>query len=294
MVHLAEFTSDENTTLWMGDLEPWMDEEYIQSMWSSLAKTVTVKVIKDKTTGFCVGYAFVDFGSGTIAKMVMKHFNGLNMPNSVKSLKLNWASGGTDKREEYSIFIGDLGLYTTEGQVLRIFKTHYSSCTSVKIMTDPKTGTTRGYGFVRFSSMLDQKRALKEMQSYIINFRPIRVSVAMPRQSLDHEYYNTTVFIGGLSTPVTEDQLRQYFTPFGDIVYVRIPQGKGCGFVQYILRSSAELAITHMNGYQIGNSRIRLSWGKGLKKVEEKPLLLLDNSLMQRKIANDWNQIFAQ
>lgn len=35
----------------MGDLEPWMDEEYIQSMWSNLAKTVTVKVIKDKTTG---------------------------------------------------------------------------------------------------------------------------------------------------------------------------------------------------------------------------------------------------
>lgn len=73
---------------------------------------------------------------------------------------------------------------------------------------------------------------------------------------------NTTVFIGGLSSIVTEDDLRLYFQPFGDITYVKIPIGKGCGFVQYTTRPSAELAISKMQGYPIGNSRIRLSWGR--------------------------------
>lgn len=73
---------------------------------------------------------------------------------------------------------------------------------------------------------------------------------------------NTTVFVGGLSAPIREEELRQYFQHFGEIVYVKIPPGKGCGFVQYVSRSSAELAIQQMNGYQIGNSRIRLSWGR--------------------------------
>lgn len=92
---------------------------------------------------------------------------------------------------------------------------------------------------------------------------------------------NTTVFIGGLSSIVTEEDLRLYFQPFGDITYVKIPLGKGCGFVQYTTRASAELAIANMQGYPIGNSRVRLSWGRSntdpkpqqYKPQQELPLL---------------------
>lgn len=159
-------------------------------------------------------------------------------------------------------------------------------------MTDPRTGVTRGYGFVRFAEHRDQQRALIEMQGYFVGSRAIRVSVATPKNRtpqvpfsatsttssslmtspnkspiqsplLHHlDSTNTTVFVGGLSAPIREDELRQYFQHFGEIVYVKIPPGKGCGFVQYVSRTSAELAIQQMNGYQIGNSRIRLSWGR--------------------------------
>jgi RNA recognition motif-containing protein len=132
-------------------------------------------------------------------------------------------------------------------------------------MTDPRTGMTRGYGFVRFLDPIDQQRALNEMQGYCIGARPIRVSLATPKTkspSLPPVTLTTTVFVGGLLSSVREDELRQYFQPFGDIVHVKIPPNKGCGFVQYLHRSAAELAIQRMNGFQIGNSRIRLSWGR--------------------------------
>ncbi|CCK68878.1 Nam8p KNAG_0B04440 [Huiozyma naganishii CBS 8797] len=79
---------------------------------------------------------------------------------------------------------------------------------------------------------------------------------------------NTTVFIGGLSPLVKEEELRQYFQPFGEIVYVKIPVGKGCGFVQYIDRISAETAISQMQGFPISNSRVRLSWGRSAKQQQ--------------------------
>ena len=41
---------------------------------------------------------------------------------------------------------------------------------------------------------------------------------------------------------------------FGDIIYVKIPAGKGCGFVQFVLRTAAERAMTTMNG-QVGAAR---------------------------------------
>lgn len=145
-------------------------------------------------------------------------------------------------------------------------------------MTDPVSGLSRGYGFVRFHDALEQQDALNEMNGVYCGSRPMRVSLATPKNSNARYHqlalqapalvqqptdpHNTTVFVGGLSCPVGEDELRHYFSSFGDIVYVKIPPNKGCGFVQYVSRQSAELAIEQMNGFQIGSSRIRLSWGR--------------------------------
>lgn len=64
---------------------------------------------------------------------------------------------------------------------------------------------------------------------------------------------------------------QSFFHHFGDITYCKIPPGKGCGFVQFVRRQDAELAIAKMNDFPIhGKSRIRLSWGRsqGDKQVE--------------------------
>ena len=169
-------------------------------------------------------------------------------------------------------------------------------------MTDPISGMSRGYGFVRFSDESDQQRALTEMQGVYCGNRPMRISTATPKNKTgggpgmgpgmqapggpimgmypgmgqpQPNFYNapqpmnqftdpnnTTVFVGGLSGYVTEDELRSFFHGFGEITYVKIPPGKGCGFVQFVQRHAAEMAINQMQGYPIGNSRVRLSWGR--------------------------------
>lgn len=145
-------------------------------------------------------------------------------------------------------------------------------------MTNSETGLSRGYGFVRFTDPADQQRALAEMNGVTFGplNRPMRVCLATPKHRpapatspttksptlQQDDPHNTTVFVGGLSTPITEQELREYFRPFGEILYTKIPPGKGCGFVQFVSRRSAELAIQQMNGFAIGSSRIRLSWGR--------------------------------
>ncbi|KAG9118638.1 RRM protein, partial [Ceratobasidium sp. 392] len=74
--------------------------------------------------------------------------------------------------------------------------------------------------------------------------------------------YNTTVFVGGLSGLIAEETLRGFFAPFGEIHYVKIPPGKGCGFVQFVRKADAERAIERMQGFPIGGGKIRLSWGR--------------------------------
>lgn len=44
------------------------------------------------------------------------------------------------------------------------------------------------------------------------------------------------IFIGGLDPNVTNDDLKQLFSQHGDIVSVKLPVGKGCGFIQFANR----------------------------------------------------------
>ncbi|KAF7724282.1 hypothetical protein EC973_001183 [Apophysomyces ossiformis] len=274
---------DCKSTLWMGDLEAWMDEPYIRNLWYNLGEQVIVKLIRDKKTGISCGYAFVGFTSELAAQRALATIHGTRIPNTQKTFRLNWASGGgindrkEDRAPEYSLFVGDLSAQVDETYLLSIFRRRYPSCHSAKIMTDPSSGASRGFGFVRFHDPVEQQEALVEMDGSYCGNRPLRVSLATPKTNCARYYQlalqapallqpsdinNTTVFVGGLSTPISEDELRRYFAPFGRIIYVKIPPGKGCGFVQYISRQAAEMAIEQMNGFQIGSSRIRLSWGR--------------------------------
>lgn len=148
-----------------------------------------------------------------------------------------------------------------------------------QVINDAATGRSKGYGFVRFTSEPERNRALAEMSGHFLSNRPIRVSLATARKNpvhamtvqaphpSDFDPTNTTLFIGGLSATVTEDQLRAVFSRFGDIIYVKIPQGKGCGFVQFVLRTSAERAMAAMNGQVMSGSALRISWGRSSSRA---------------------------
>lgn len=41
------------------------------------------------------------------------------------------------------------------------------------------------------------------------------------------------IFVGNLDVNVSEEELKQNFVQFGEIVSVKIQPGKGCGFVQF-------------------------------------------------------------
>ncbi|KAG0233626.1 hypothetical protein BGX31_004799 [Mortierella sp. GBA43] len=334
------------TSLWMGELEPWMDENWIRSAWYSTGEQVSVKMIRDKYTGASAGYCFVELASPAAAAKAINTLNGVLIPGTNKVFKLNWATGGGvsssgPATQEYSVFVGDLSPEVTEFMLVSKFQERYVSCRSAKIMTDATTGVSRGYGFVRFSDESEQLRALHEMQGVYCGSRPIRISMATPKnksssgsssggssmgggvgngnmggavggmggiggmggmnataaaanmgmapyafnppmqtansQNAANQFNdpnNTTVFVGGLSGVSSEDELRSCFAMFGEITYVKIPPGKGCGFVQFVHRQSAEMAISQMNGYQIGNSRVRLSWGRAQNegKQQQQPM----------------------
>lgn len=62
----AEHTFSLNTeatqrSLWLGDLSQWMDEAFLFNLFVGTGQLVSVKLIRNRTTGVSEGYAFLEF-----------------------------------------------------------------------------------------------------------------------------------------------------------------------------------------------------------------------------------------
>ncbi|XP_028615779.1 tRNA selenocysteine 1-associated protein 1 isoform X2 [Grammomys surdaster] len=131
-------------SLWMGDLEPYMDESFISRAFATMGETVmSVKIIRNRLTGIPAGYCFVEFADLATAEKCLHKINGKPLPGATpaKRFKLNYATYG-------------------------------------------KQPDNRGYGFVKFTDELEQKRALTECQGAVgLGCKPVRLSVAIPKAS---------------------------------------------------------------------------------------------------------------
>ncbi|KAF3623661.1 polyadenylate-binding protein RBP47 [Capsicum chacoense] len=304
-------SSEDNKTIWIGDLQPWMDENYLHSCFSHVGELVSVKIIRNKQTGQSERYGFVEFNTHTAAEKVLQSYNGSMMPNAEQPFRLNWAAfGAGEKRAEtgsdFSIFVGDLASDVTDTMLRDTFASRYPSFKGAKVVVDANTGHSKGYGFVRFGDESERSRAMTEMNGIYCSSRPMRVGVATPKKpsaqqqfssqavilsggyasngtathgsQSDGDSSNTTIFVGGLDSDVTDEELKQSFSQFGEVVSVKIPVGKGCGFVQFSERSSAQEAIQKLNGAVIGKQAVRLSWGRSPA-----------NKQMRSDSGNQWN-----
>ncbi|KAG3217408.1 hypothetical protein PC129_g11759 [Phytophthora cactorum] len=260
-------------TLWMGDIQMHWDEAFIISLFSSAAEQPVVKLIRDKVTGYPAGYGFLEFPTQRGAQQVLETFNGQIIPNTMHRFRMNWGAGGRriETSDDHSIFVGDLAPDVTDELLLSAFSSRFTTVRGAKVVMDPVTRMSKGFGFVRFGSKEEADQALQTMNGVYCSSRPMRVSVATERNKSrqqvgfgmgEEEGTNTTVFVGGLDPATTEDELRARFGALGEIVSVKVPPGRGCGFVQYTSKEAAEVAISQMNGTVISGVKVRCAWGR--------------------------------
>ncbi|XP_052191323.1 polyadenylate-binding protein RBP47-like [Diospyros lotus] len=289
--HQPQGSNGENRTIWIGDLQNWMDEDYLHSCFASTGEVSSIKVIRNKQTGLSEGYGFVEFISHAAANKVLQNYTGKAMPNTEQTFRLNWATYSMGDKQlhngsDLSIFVGDLASDVTNNLLHETFASKYPSVKAAKVVIDANTGCSKGYGFVRFGDENERSQAMTEMNGVYCSSRPMRIGAATPRKSSgyqqqyssqggyvsngastqssqpDGDSTNTTIFVGGLDPDVTDKDLRNTFSQYGEIVSVKIPVGKGCGFVQFANRNNAEEALHKLNGTTIGKQNVRLSWGR--------------------------------
>ena len=137
---------------------------------------------RDKVTGSHQGYGFVEFRSEEDADYALKVMNMVKLFG--KPLRVNKAS--QDRRAVEvgaNLFVGGLDGDVDEKLLYDTFSAFGTISETPKVMRDPDTGGSKGYGFVSYDSFEASDLAIECMHGQFLCNKQVQVGYAFKRDS---------------------------------------------------------------------------------------------------------------
>jgi RNA recognition motif-containing protein len=84
------------------------------------------------------------------------------------------------EKRDTTVYVGNLPWRTTEDELARLFQ-QFGDIRDVRIIQDPHTGRSRGYGFVEFQQLDPVQEAVEALNGREFQGRALMVSIARPK-----------------------------------------------------------------------------------------------------------------
>ncbi|NXR71311.1 NUCL protein, partial [Pycnonotus jocosus] len=179
-----EHQKGESKTLIVNNLSYAATEESLQEVFK---KASSIKVPQNNQ-GRPKGYAFVDFATAEDAREALNSCNNTEIEGRTIRLEFSspsWQKGNTNARgggggfnqQSKTLFVRGLSEDTTEETLRESFE----GSISARIVTDRDTGSSKGFGFVDFSSAEDAKAAKEAMEDGEIDGNKVILDFAKPK-----------------------------------------------------------------------------------------------------------------
>lgn len=265
-------------TLYVGNLDPSVTEQLILTIFSQIGPCKGCKIIHEPGND---PYAFVEFPDHHAAAAALMAMNKRLCLG--REMKVNWATSPgnqpkQDTSKHFHIFVGDLSP-DIETHQLRDAFAPFGQISDCKIIRDPQTLKSRGYGFVSFVKKEDAENAIAGMNGQWIGSRAIRTNWASRKPPAPNnkesskplsfeEVYNQssptncTVYCGGILNGLSEELMQKTFGTYGHIQEIRVFKDKGYAFVRFSTKEAAAQAIVSVHGTEINSHTVKCSWGK--------------------------------
>ncbi|XP_052773737.1 nucleolysin TIAR-like isoform X10 [Mya arenaria] len=276
-------------TLYVGNLDPSVTEGLIMTLFGQIGPCKSCKIILETSTAFRGDngepnqdpYCFVEFYDHESAAAALAAMNKRMCLG--REMKVNWATSPSnvpkqDTSKHFHIFVGDLSPDIETHQLKGAFQV-FGEISDCKIIRDPQSLKSKGYGFVSFVNKQDAETAISSMNGQWLGSRPIRTNWATRKppapptkenvKQLNFDEVmaqssatNCTVYCGGILNGLTEDIIKKTFTSFGNIQEIRVFKDKGYAFIRFDNKESAGQAICGVHGQVIAEQQVKCSWGK--------------------------------
>ncbi|CAD8072352.1 unnamed protein product [Paramecium sonneborni] len=175
------YERNQEATIYIGNLDQKVTDDIVWELFIQCGPVVNVHIPKDKISGEHQGYGFVEFKSEEDADYAIKIMHMIKLYG--KPIKVNKAS--QDKRTQEvgaNLFIGNLDTEIDEKTLYETFSA-FGHILSTKIMRNPETGVSKGYGFVSYDNFESSDGALTAMNGQFLGTKIIRVEYAFKKDA---------------------------------------------------------------------------------------------------------------
>ncbi|XP_051134680.1 heterogeneous nuclear ribonucleoprotein 1-like [Andrographis paniculata] len=166
------------------------------------------------------------------------------------------------------IFIGGLAKETTLDTFVNYFG-KYGEITDSVIMKDRHTGRPRGFGFITYADPSVVDTVISE--NHVIDGKAVEIKRTVPKGSGDSKGFKTKkIFVGGIPTTVTEDELKSFFSKYGKVVEHEIirdhatKRSRGFGFIVFETEQVVDSLLAEGNMIDMMGTQVEV------KKAEPK------------------------
>ncbi|KAA8531858.1 hypothetical protein F0562_006425 [Nyssa sinensis] len=222
--HSAERNQD--ATAYVGNLDPQVTEELLWELFVQAGPVVNVYVPKDRVTNLHQGYGFVEFRSEEDADYAIKVLNMIKLYG--KPIRVNKAS--QDKKSldvGANLFVGNLDPDVDEKLLYDTFSAFGVIVTNPKIMRDPDTGNSRGFGFISYDSFESSDAAIEAMNGQYLCNRQITVSYAYKKDTKGERHGTPAERVLAASNPTTQKSRPHTLFASGPPTLNGVPQANG-------------------------------------------------------------------
>ncbi|KAJ4725323.1 Heterogeneous nuclear ribonucleoprotein 1 [Melia azedarach] len=166
------------------------------------------------------------------------------------------------------IFIGGLPKDTTYATFNKHFG-KYGDITDSVIMKDRYTGQPRGFGFITYADPSVVDKVIED--NHIINGKQVEIKRTIPKGSGQSKDFKTKkIFVGGIPSSVTEDELKSFFSKYGKVLEHQIirdhetNRSRGFGFVIFDSEEVVDEMLSKGNMIDMAGTQVEI------KKAEPK------------------------
>ena len=153
---------NQEATCYVGDLDQQVSESLLWELCVQCGPVVNVHIPKDKLTQQHMGFGFVEFKGEEDAQYAIKVLNMIKMFG--KPIRVNQASREKEALDVgANIFVGNLDPEVDEKLLYDTFSAFGVIVTTPKVMRDPDSGNSRGFGFVSFETFEASDAAIEAM-----------------------------------------------------------------------------------------------------------------------------------
>ncbi|PWA78576.1 poly(A) binding protein 7 [Artemisia annua] len=266
-----------SSSLYVGDLHPYVDEFLLNRAFSEYSSLSSVRVCRDSSSQRSLGYGYVNFLSHQDAINAIETKN--NTVLNGKMIRVTWSRRDPLLRRSGigNLFVKNLNESIDNVQLQELFKS-FGNIMSCKVVTFDD-GVSRGFGFVQFDSEDCANAAIENLNGKNVGGKQIYVGKFMKKSvrvgSVPDAKY-TNLYIKNLELDITQDVLEQTFAKFGKILSLVIARdddgvSKGFGFVNFENPNDARKAVEEMNGYELGSKVLYVA--RAQKKSEREQTL---------------------